>query len=208
MSTQATFRIHSVKCVDETGGGFAEKFGDDEIFLGGFGIDANGEVAKVGGSEIGSSFDDGEVKNFGPPRRFVSLALGRSGGGSVTAGLLLVEKDGGGMGAALDKLHAKVIEEMNKKKQAEMARLKVASLVGQVIDWKLVWEQVKPLVIAFVKDKIISAFKDDPFPLQSVTITLGPSGTFPGGGKTSPRQTVEFRGNDGIYRLTYDWELS
>ncbi len=207
MSTKATFRIHSVKCVDETGGSFAEKFGNDEISLGGFGIDANGQVTKVGEFEVYADFDDNDVKNFAPPRRFVTLALGGGGSGSVTAGLLLVEKDGGGMSTALQNLYAKVVEEMNKKKQQEMARRGVSSLTGADIDWKAIWEIVKPLVVAYVKDKIISAFKDDPFPLQSVSITVR-GGTFGGGMLTSPQSTVEFRGNDGIYRMTYDWELS
>lgn len=35
MSTQLNLRIHQVKCVDETGGRWAEKFGNDEIYLGG-----------------------------------------------------------------------------------------------------------------------------------------------------------------------------
>ncbi|MBC7806562.1 MAG: hypothetical protein H7145_10465 [Akkermansiaceae bacterium] len=207
MSTQVTFRIHNVRCVDETGGGFAERVGNDEIFLGGFGIDGNGQTVKAGQSEIYAHFDDGDVKNFGPARRFVTLGL-PSGGGSVTAGLLLVEKDSGGMDTALEKLYAKVVEEINKKRQEEMAQRRVASLAGLDIDWKAVWGQVKPLIVAYVKDKIVSAFNDDPFPLQSVSISVGPNGDFGNGSRTSPPATIEFRGHDGVYRLTYDWEVS
>lgn len=203
-----TLRIHRVKCVDETGGGLAERVGNDEIFIGGFGIDGNGQTVKVGQSEIYAHFDDGDVKNFSPPRRFVTLNLGPNRGGSVTAGFLLVEKDGGGMGTALEKLYAKVVEEMNKKKQEEMARRRVANLVGQDIDWKVIWAVVKPLIMAYVKDKIVSAFNDDPFPLQSVTVTVGPNGALDNGRRTSNPETVEFRGHDGVYRMTYDWELS
>jgi hypothetical protein len=205
VSTRATFRVHAVKCVDETGGGLAERVGNDEIFLGGFGIDANGQTVKVGSTEVYAHFDDGDVKKFAPPRRFVTLDLNGRGSGSVTVGLLLVEKDGGGMGTALEKLYAKVVEELNREKQEESGRRGVASLTGAEV--AALWAAIKPLIVAYVREKIVSAFNDDPFPLQSVSVTVGANGMFDGGRTTAPA-TVDFRGHDGIYRMTYDLELS
>lgn len=206
MGNQITLRIHNVKCVDETGGGIAERVGNDEIFLGGFGIDGNGQTVKVGQTEIYAHFDGGDVKKFSPPRRFTTLRLPNNGG-SVSVGLLLVEKDGGGMRTALEKIYTKVVEEMTRKKREEMARRRVSNLTGADVDWRAIWEVVKPIIVNYVKEKIVSAFNDDLFPLQSVSVTVGSSGKFGNGRRISPPEMVEFRGHDGIYRMNYDWEI-
>ena len=47
MASRLEFRTHSVKRVDETNGSFAERFGNDEIFLGGHNVLQNGETAPI-----------------------------------------------------------------------------------------------------------------------------------------------------------------
>ncbi len=207
MSTKITLRIHSVKCLDETGGGFAERVGNDEIYLGGFGIDANGQTVKVPEAEVYAHFDDGDVMKFSPPRTFVSLNLGSGGGGTVTAGFLLVEKDLGGMNTAVGKLYDKVVEELTKKKQEEAARRRVPNLDGLSVDWGAIWGIIAPIVIGYVKEKLVGAFSDDPFPLLAVSVGVPSGGNF-GGSSISSQESVEIKGNDGLYRITYDWQLS
>lgn len=210
MNHQIALRIHSVKCMDETGGSFAEKFGNDEIYLSGFGIDAGGATVKVPIFEVYAHFDDNDVKNFAPPRKFVTLLLGAGGTWpkSVTAGFLLCEKDAGGMGTALDKTFAKLQEELKKKKEEQEQKNKAMGLAASQIDWKTIWGVVKPILFGYVKDKLVSAINDDLFPLQSATISI-PSATFSwNNSKVSPPERIEFRGHDGVYVMTYDWELS
>jgi hypothetical protein len=44
---QLLVQLQRVKCVDETGGKWAEKAGNDEISLSGFGIDAAGQTVMI-----------------------------------------------------------------------------------------------------------------------------------------------------------------
>src|SRR5438552_1224852 len=59
-------------CVDETNPEWA---GNDEIGLGGVGLDETGEVAKVHEFLIYDDFDDGDEKRYDPPLRFISFSL-------------------------------------------------------------------------------------------------------------------------------------
>ncbi|QLQ30464.1 MAG: hypothetical protein HZT40_01250 [Candidatus Thiothrix singaporensis] len=64
--------IHKVVCVDEIGGEWEEKFGNDEIYLGGVTISSS-NIGKVDPFEIYADFDDGEVQEYNPPRVFTHL---------------------------------------------------------------------------------------------------------------------------------------
>jgi hypothetical protein len=209
MNNKISLRIHSVKCVDETGGSFVERFGNDEIALSGFGIDAAANTVQVKPFDIGSNFDDGETKRFSPPRRFVTLNIPKTFPATFSVGFLLAEKDNGDFGSKVGKIFAKVTEEIEKKKKEEVqkkGRTGSAALTGAEI--AVIWELAKPFVFSFVKDKIIGAANDDIFPLQDVSVTV-PSADFTfAGGKDSQDFSVEFRGHGGVYRMTCDWQLS
>ena len=61
---------------------------------------------------------------------------------------------------------------------------------------------------AWVRNKIITTANDEIFPLRYKRLTVtGPESTF-NGSPVSPSSSVEFRGHDGFYLLTYDWQLS
>ncbi len=212
MNTKISLRIHSVKCVDETGGSFAERIGNDEIDLSGFGIDGSANTVQVSPFRVGSNFDDGETKKYFPPRTFVTLDLvaNASFPKSCSAGFLLAEIDSGDFGTKAKQVFLKVKEEMDKKKKEEEDKKKkdkgVASLTGAEIT--IIWTIVKPIIFKFILDKIVGIANDDIFPPKDASITI-PSANFTwNGSKTSPAATIEFRGHSGIYLLTYDWELS
>lgn len=210
MSKTLNLRIHSVKCVDETGGSFAEKFGDDEIYLGGFTIDAKAKTTKLSPFCVNSGFDDGEIQKYNPPKVFASYQLDSNFTVPVKcyAGFLLIEKDSGGMTSAVQKLYDKVTNEI-KKKQTSLERGAVAAVATAVaaIPVSLIWTAIKPTVYNYVVNTISGWFGDDIFPLQEASTTiLSPNHTW-NGQKTSPISVVEFRGHDGIYQLMYDWEL-
>src|SRR5262245_38663835 len=103
MSDQAlTLKLVRVKCVDETGGRIAEKFGNDEIWLAGFAADATGGAPqKLAPFEVYPDFDDGDIKEFTPPKTIATLKV--PGGGtfpkSCVVTLLLAEKDSGDLTA-------------------------------------------------------------------------------------------------------------
>lgn len=195
MSTRATFRIHNVKCIDETGGWLAEKVGNDEIFLSGFGIDPAAQTHKVNPFEVYAHFDDGDIKRYSPPRPFISLALDAGGEWpkAVSVGLLLAEKDWGDFGQKVDQVLAKVQEHLNQSGG-------IPGAGG--------WGVILQPVAKYVLDKVIGVARDDVFALKDVNLMLpAPDFTWDGN-TTSPPASVDFKGHNGYYRLTYDWVLN
>lgn len=210
MSTTLNLRIHSVKCVDETNGSFAEKFGNDEISLGGFTVDAQANTRKIEAFNVGSNFDDGETVRFNPPRTFASFNISNlNSPANFTVGLLLIERDNGGTSEALKKIADTVIAEIAKRKSAALVGSNggTATAVAAAIPVALIWSLVKPIIFSYVKEKIMGFINDDFFPLQDAVVTIINSNHTFNGRKTSPISMVEFRGNEGVYTLIYDWEL-
>lgn len=207
-----TLRIHSVKCIDETGGSIAERVGNDEIDLSGFGVDPAANSIPVSKFRVYSHFDDGDVKNFSPPRNFVTMNLnnGTPFPKSCSVSFLLAEIDGGGFGSLLSSVFEKVKEELTSKKNAAIAR-KVdsggsASLTG--VELSALWVIVKPIVMAYIINKIASGISDDVFPPNDVSISIPSANFLFPGGLISEQFPVDFRGHNGIYRMMCDWELS
>ena len=202
-----TLRIHSVRCVDETGGSFQERFGNDEISLGGFGVDANLTPTKVAPFDVYANFDDRDTKNYSPPLSFVTLNLaGQSEWPkSCGVGFLLFERDNGGRIGATDKVFAELSKKLEEEK-AKQAANKGANLAA--IPWTVIAAEVWKYIGPWVKQTIRNAIDDDMFPLRIVEVTI-PSPDFNwGGSNTSSTSTVDFRDHSGIYELTYDWQLT
>lgn len=92
MASSATFRIRSVKCRDEMGGYYREKFGNDEIKGAVFSADLRGSTRNSGRFDIYPDFDDGDVKTFDPPKEVVTLDLaGKTGDVELAFSVLLIE---------------------------------------------------------------------------------------------------------------------
>jgi hypothetical protein len=215
MSNQISLRIHSVKCLEETGGSWAERVGNDEIEIAGFGIDAAANTVQVSRFEVYPHFDDGETKNFSPPRKFVTLNLANTNSfpKNCSVGLLLSERDSGDFGTKAGQIFAKVKEEMEKKKKEEEDKKKMMSGVAAPApltgaELAVIWEIVKPIIFKYIIDKVIHAADDDIFPPQDVSVTISSADFTFDGSKVSSQFPVEFRGHDGAYRATCDWELS
>lgn len=231
MATQIQFRIHSVKCQDETGGSFAERFGNDEIYLGGYGIAANGSTTQVAPRSVYGNFDDGDEFVFNPPRVFHSAPLGANYPQEFGVGLVLVERDAGGMASAVLKLATFAQEQIKKKlglarelqtvraqaaavdraetEGAARAGAPVADAAARALPALLVTaiKLAAPFILDHFKRYIVAAFNDDVFAPQHATVTL-PTREFNfGGGNVSARNTVRCQDHQGIYLITYDWQL-
>jgi hypothetical protein len=106
MASSATFRIRRVKCRDEMGGSFREKFGNDEIKCAVFSADLRGSTRNSGRINIYDNFDDGDVMNFNPPKEVVTLDLaGATGEVELSLSVLLIESqltEGDGLQKAWD----------------------------------------------------------------------------------------------------------
>ena len=213
MSQQLSLRIHSVKCIDETNGAWAERFGNDEIWLGGYTIAANGSTQVIAPWSVYAGFDDGDIKVFDPPRVMHSFALGAPGAPGAQEfgiGLVLVEKDNGGMGAAITAI-AKLVQE---QLQAQLAAAKAArtlpstaaGLAVEVLKWLLA--ATGPAILREVKRRIMAAYDDDVFQPQHLTqLVRGLNFSF-SGSNTSARKTLRFQDHDGIYELVCDWQVT
>ncbi len=216
MASQLQFRILKVKCVDETGGRFAEKFGNDEIFLGGHHIMKDGTTTGINPFSVYPHFDDGDVKTFSPPRVFHTFALAANYPQEFGMGMTLIEKDAGGMVTAVKKIAEKVEVEIKKRlPHAQTARTADRAVAtdtegrARALPPLLAYaiSLAAPHIIDFVKQVVINAFADDIFQPQHATIEI-PSAAFTwSGSPNSAAKTVTFKNHSGIYELTYDWNL-
>ncbi len=215
MASILQFRVHSVRCADETGGQYAERFGNDEIYLGGHWILQDGTTAAISPFSVYPHFDDGNVKVFDPPYVFHEFELGATFPQEFGMGMTLIEKDGGGMANAVQRIADKVGEEVRKRldagqaaRKADMARAtsaKVQPRLAPVLAYAI--SAAAPFVIDFVKRKLMAAISDNVFQPQHATVEI-PSADFTwSGSPTSAQQSVEFRDHSGIYQLVFDWNL-
>ncbi len=220
MSTKLSLRVHKVACLDESGGKYAERIGNDEIYLGGFVVAESGDTTSINPVSIYPHFDDGDVKVFNPPKVFKTIDLPQGVWAQPKGfgiGLVLIEKDAGDMVAAVTKI-ADFAERTIKEKLESLgrernnvtaARSAVAAPAVALAPLVIVAIEIAaPVVLDYVKNLIIRAFRDEIFPPQIATLQL-PSSTFTWSGATdSAEKTVAFRAHGAHYTLTYDWKLS
>lgn len=201
VTSKLALRIHRVKCVDETGNWLQERAGDDEIDLGGTSVDETGDTGKISKFRVNSSFDDGEVTTYNPPRQFTffNLTEGNTFPKSYIVTLVLSEADMGGFPEFINKLFDLVKAKV--KKAIEDAGLVFGAVMGAVL----------ARVIGYVVDRIctliIDIWNDDVFTPLSVSISIPSLSTRWNGRTDSPEQILRFKGHGGEYHLTYDWQL-
>ena len=218
MASRLEFRIHSVKCVDETNGSFAERFGNDEIFLGGHNILQNGETAPIRPRSIYPHFDDGDIKVFEPPMVFHTFALGNAYPQEFGIGMTLIEQDQGGMVDAVTVIANRVEEEVKKRlpgakaqREADAARAAAASagaapaVLAPILKYAL--SAAAPAIIDWVKKKFIGAFADDVFQPQHAVVAISSASHAWSGSATSARSTARASDHQGTYEIVYDWKL-
>ena len=157
--------------------------------------------------EIYAHFDDGDKKEFSPPKTIFTLGVPNAGAfpKTCTVGFLLAETaDGVGHREVTQKAFTKLTEKMEAKKQEMMG----SGVNPSDIDWGDVWEFLRNALYGFIKDQIESGINDDVFDPRDVSVDIASADFHWGDGtKLSPEATVEFRGHDGVYYLTYYWEI-
>jgi len=208
MSDQAvTLKLVRVKCVDETGGRFVERFGNDEIWLTGVAVDATATTHNLAPFEVYPHFDDGDIKEFRPPKTIFTLKV--PGGGtfpkSCVATLLLAEKDSGDLTQLAKEVFEKTTKHIEEKKN-EMGMGEGEEPPPDI--WDTIWNTAKEFAYKYIKDRILAGLRDDVFPPQTVSLSITSDDfRWEAGTKMSPETTVEFRGHDGVYYLVYYWEI-
>jgi hypothetical protein len=203
---QLLLQLDRVYCGDETGGKYVERLGNDEISLAGVGIDATGKTVMLSPFTVYNNFDDRETKKFSPVKTILTLNVPDGGTFPKTCigVLFLAEIDEGGFKDFVQKAYTKITEEIAAKKQQGMDR--GLALAG--IDVGTIWAVVGPIVTNYIKGLISAGIRDDVFPPQEVSLEISSADFYwADGTKLSPEATVEFRGHDGVYYLTYYWEI-
>lgn len=224
MSTKLSLRIHRVTCIDETGGKYAERFGNDEIYLGGFAVNDKAETTEIKAVSIYPHFDDGDSKVFNPPKIFHTFPLPNAKSWGTEAkgfgiGLVLIERDTGrDFSSAITKITEfakkkiaeKLAEEKKERAEKKKEEEKISKLAGVALT-PLIIEAIKlaaPYIVDFAKRQLIRGLRDEVFLPQEATIEItSPNHTW-SGSKDSVEKTVHFREHGGHYTVVYDWLLS
>ncbi|MFZ1852375.1 MAG: hypothetical protein WAU15_09195 [Nitrosomonas sp.] len=194
MSNKLVLLIHQVKCVDEMGGAWREKFGNDEIYLGGLLTETGKEVVKKNFFSVYPHFDDGDVKVYNPPLIFCEFDLNKPGNWPrvYSVGLQLAEKQHGGMDGTL-----------NKYLQLIKDKLGIAA-IGAATLAKVPW--AAPAIQA-VLERVLAEAEDKMFSVKTAEVQIASPNHNWNGSLTSSPESLVFRGHDGIYSLTYSWKL-
>jgi hypothetical protein len=197
-------RIHSVKCIDETGGWESEWTGKDEIYMAGTGIDETGDVKQIDSFYV-DSFNDGDLKDY-DAKKLVAFGLteGNVWPKSYFATIVLAEKDLGGFGTFLTKL-------TNETKDEVAAAVAIAVGDGTV-PFVGPLAPVLALAASYVVMEAIGwlqiAWSDDIFKPKVVSISISSYDQRWGDNRTdSPNVDLYFVRHNGEYRVRCDWQL-
>ena len=203
--TKLEFRIHRVRCLDETGG-WTERLGNDEIDLGGNAVDETGDTHTIAKFRAGSNFDDGEQVVFSPPRSFTvfDLTEGTAYPKSYFVTLVLAEADMGGLSEFLNNLVQKVKEKVIAALTAALGGAigssggPVGAIIGAAVGF----------VVGKVFDLLKSAWEDDIFKPVTASVNITSLNAQWPGGKTDSLEAIAiFEGHGGKYEVTYDWRM-
>lgn len=199
------FRINRVWCIDETSGFLGSEAGKDEIQLAGITVDCVGTVRKVNAFNVGS-FEDGDVKDYKPPRRFqpFDLLAGEGFPKVFLVTLILAETDMGGVSNFVAKL-ADEVAQMIAQQIADALAVGLEIVLGTLTGFIAA---ILGIILAYVLSKIvewiIECWNDDIFPPFSQSIEI-PSLSFNIDESVFGR--AGFSGHGGAYQVWYSWKM-
>lgn len=197
------FRIHGVRCADETDGLLGTELGQDEIALSGIKIDETGDVNAIPKLMVGSHFEDNVLVAYSPPKRLTHFMLneGTTWPKFYSVILVLAELDMGGLPGFVSDLYPFV-----KAQVVGAVGVAAGTIAGPVV------AVIIGALVNFVLDeifRILTAIWNDDFFIPAILTAniAGFNSLFAGGKKDSPEGTVHYRGHGGYYRVRYDWRL-
>lgn len=195
-------RLHRVRCVDETN----PETGGDEILLGGTSVSAAGKTTLHKAFTTHDDFDDGEVKNYNPPRSLATYSLVENTPWPKTFffTMVLAEEDNGGFPKFLEKLWNEVKGEVETAIIAAVGGVvgSIAGPLGTAIGAAVGW------AVAEIWRLFKSWWEDDTFEPRTISLRLPAIGTrWANGATDSPEGVLRFQGHGGTYDVTYDWRI-
>ena len=211
------FKISSVKCIDETD---PEWLGSDKIAIGGAATNDKGVSTKVSNRNVGSNFDDGDIKSFNPDLLFKRFVLDNNYSSPKEFLVIpfLAEIDNGGFSEFLDKAYNSIKD--NVAILLSVAGAATGMWIGASIGGAtgtaiagplgLIIGILAGLILGALIGWIVQSLMDDIFQITEdhlAGITI-PSPDFDfNGSDRSPIQRMFFRDFDAKYRLRFYWEI-
>jgi len=210
-ASKLRFRIHRVKCLDETN---PEWPGGDEIDLGGVACSINnGATTKIPAYRVSSDFDDGEQKVYNPPREFFTFDLKDIPGWpkQFTMTMALAEIDSGGFNDFLNKLLQSIRDKVVSlivEKTGALVGAAFGTLIGSLggIAGAIVGALVGWLV-GELFDWLISLFGDDKFLPWTAQLDLPSVWHKWGAYSDSHEESFWTKAHGGKYEVWFDWQL-
>lgn len=203
---QLEFRIHRVKCVDETDGFLGSEAGSDEISIGGTTVDETGDVEKAALFKVGSFGSDGSTKTLSPPKVLATFDMREAPLFPATyfVTLVLAEVDMGGISdfvnGLLNKVKERVISALTTAAGAAIGATAgpLGALVGAAIGF----------IVGEIFNILKTTWEDDIFKPRTVQIDIPSlSHRFAADATDSPEGTTTFSGHGGRYEVTWDWRI-
>lgn len=212
INTGLAFRLHEVKCLDETD---PERGGKDEISLGGTTLDDKGNVAEIKEFSVGK-YNDNDVNTFDPPKTLATFALKEEFPKTLSVFLALAEKDLGGFADFLEKLFEAIQAEVTVILTAlgiaagAIIGGAIGSTVGTAIGGPIgsIIGLASGLILGALITFVAGVLKDDVFEPQVATVTLPDGSATFSGSLTSPVLSLVYADFGGKYRVKYSWEIS
>jgi hypothetical protein len=213
LNKSVRFRVHEVKCVDETN---PEWFGSDEISWGGATVDDKGVAGIIPEKFVDNGFDDGDRKTYNPPEIIKNFPLDNVYPKEFMVTMALAEQDSGGMSEFIQKLYEAIKAELTLIIAALGAAagaaigIAIGGSIGTTIGGPLgtIIGVVAGAILGALIGWLVSALRDDIFEPQASSLFLSSADdTFSGGSLVSPRQSFHYRDHGGHYLVRYDWEI-
>ena len=216
--TKLQFRLHSVKCVDETG---RTNVGSDEIDMGGVATNAAMLSTQFSKFRVHSDFDSGETKSYSPPKVVHTFDLLEHAWWpkSYLVTMMLAEIDSGGFNDTLKELLLKV-RDLVEKELVKIATAALGAAAGAALG--AAFGSVLPVVgtalgvvigalvgyvIGAVFDFLLELFEDDAFLPLAVPIDIASVHQRWSGRADSADWFYWVKGHRGHYEIRGDWAL-
>lgn len=196
-------RIRKVKCNDETDGFMGTESGDDEIRLDAIKIDETGDMHSLDSILIGNSMEDGDVKNFSPPKKLASFDLreGSSWPKTYYVTMVLAEIDNGGLPSYMEDLF-KYTRDQVRKLVDQFGTAALGPELGKIVT------AIAVAVFQAFIDFFRTIWEDDIFPPTTAYVNISSlNHIFGTGGRTSFEKNRWVKAHGGKYTIYFDWQV-
>lgn len=208
--------LHSVKCIDETGSSFQEKFGDDEIAVGGITIDDKAKEDIIREFKIDKKFSDGVERRYSPPQNLKTFTrLDSSYPKLFSSFITIAEKDWGGFSKFINDLYQAI------KKELDIILTGLGAIVGAKIGGSLgtlagpigtIIGAAAGAILGALIGWLVKSLRDDIFTPQATVLSIPAKYSYSSSVNkeeviNTPIETLRYREHKGDYQVRVSWTI-